>query len=41
MALDPDDILTRTFSRNVMGGYSTSEVAEFFTRGGGGAGGAI
>ena len=29
MALDPDDILTRTFSRKVLGGYSTYEVADF------------
>ncbi len=29
MRLNPDDILTKTFTRKVLGGYSSSEVADF------------
>ena len=29
MKLDPDDILTKTFTRKVLGGYSSAEVANF------------
>ena len=29
MGLNPEDILTKTFTRKVLGGYRTSEVAEF------------
>ena len=32
MKLDPDTILTKTFTRKVMGGYSTAEVADFLEK---------